>query len=61
MVNPDSLLISDLRGSYLAKRFTPAEIMGHLMDSADRTDERLARAGGRGEPTKLYIVTVCSD
>jgi allophanate hydrolase len=32
----DSLLISDLRSGYLAGRFTPAEIMGRLMDRADR-------------------------
>src|SRR3977135_4211468 len=31
----DSLLISDLRSGYLASRFTPAEIMGRLMDRAD--------------------------
>jgi allophanate hydrolase len=32
----DSLLISDLRSGYLAGRFTPGEIMGRLMDRADR-------------------------
>src|ERR1700704_2559278 len=35
----DSLLISDLRSGYLASRFTPAEIMGRLMDRADRAEQ----------------------
>jgi allophanate hydrolase len=37
---PDSLLISDLRGGYLANRFTPAEIMVQLMDRADLAEQR---------------------
>lgn len=36
----DSLLISDLRGGYVANRFTPAEIMVRLMDRADRAEQR---------------------
>src|SRR5258708_19377696 len=40
MHTPDSLLISDLRSGYLANRFTPAEIMGQLMDRADLADQR---------------------
>jgi allophanate hydrolase len=40
MPNPDSLLISDLRSGYLARRFTPAEIMDRLMDRADRAEQR---------------------
>lgn len=35
----DSLLISDLRSGYLAGRFTPAEIIGRLMDRADRAEQ----------------------
>src|SRR5258708_15642507 len=40
MHTPDSLLISDLRSGYLANRFTPAEIMGQLMDRADLAEQR---------------------
>jgi allophanate hydrolase len=40
MHTPDSLLISDLRSGYLANRFTPAEIMAHLMDRADLAEQR---------------------
>ena len=36
----DSLLISDLRSSYLAGRFTPADIMARVMDRADGAEER---------------------
>src|ERR1700716_1578267 len=35
----DSLLISDLRSGYVAGRFTPAEIIGRLMDRADRAEQ----------------------
>src|SRR6266852_5062937 len=35
-----SLLISDLRNGYRANRFTPAEIMGQLMDRADLAEQR---------------------
>src|ERR1700722_17552275 len=40
MLTADSLLISDLRNGYLANRFTPAEIMGQLMDRADLAEQR---------------------
>jgi allophanate hydrolase len=40
MLDPDSLLISVLRGGYLAKRFTPADVMEHLMGRADRAEQR---------------------
>jgi allophanate hydrolase len=36
----DSLLISDLRSSYLAGRCTPADLMARVMDRADRAEER---------------------
>jgi len=40
MAAPDSLLIPDLRNGYLAKRFTPADVMAQLMDRADRAEQR---------------------
>src|SRR5216684_4192309 len=40
MHTADSLLISDLRNGYRANRFTPAEIMGQLMDRADLAEQR---------------------
>jgi allophanate hydrolase len=36
----ESLDVAGLRGGYLAKRFTPAEMMTQLMDRADGADER---------------------
>jgi allophanate hydrolase len=40
MTPEESLLIADLRGGYLANRFTPADIMSQLMDRAEGADER---------------------
>lgn len=40
MALPDSLLISELRSGYLGGRFTPADILHHVMDRADRASER---------------------
>jgi len=40
MPTDDSLLIGDLRAGYLADRFTPADVMAHLMDRAERAEQR---------------------
>jgi allophanate hydrolase len=40
MPTEDSLLFDDLREGYLAGSFTPAEIIGRLMERADRADPR---------------------
>jgi allophanate hydrolase len=50
MSHDHSLLISDLRRGYRAKKFTPAEVMTHLLDRADG-----------GNPHRIWISRLSRD